>query len=180
MEIKATTKHIRMSPKKIRLLANLVRGLNVKKALEQLAFSPKAAALPVTKLIKSAIANAEHNFELNKDNLFVKEIRIDEGGMLKRWMPKAHGRATPLRKRISHINLVLGELKDSGIKAGKKAKIEAPLSLEEMAKQGESAVKSTSAKATADKEGKGRATNIEGAGKKGFVNKMFNRKSGGN
>jgi len=175
MEIKATIKHLRISPKKVRLLANLVRGKEVKNALDQLKFSAKGASLPVAKLIKSAIANAEHNFELDKNNLFVKEIKVDEGGMLKRWMPKAHGRATPLRKRISHVSLTLGEIKDGGIKVGRKQKADAPISLEELAKSGAAKEEKVSAGDLKKKD----TAKLEGAGKKGFVNKMFNRKSGG-
>ena len=83
----------------------------------------------------------EHDYELDKHNLFVKEIRIDEGGMLKRWTPKAHGSATPLRRRLSHINITLGELKASGVTAAKKKEVEAPISLAEMVKEGEKAAK---------------------------------------
>jgi large subunit ribosomal protein L22 len=116
MEIKAKAKYVRTSPKKVRLLAGLVRGLSVKTAIDQLDFSGKKAALPVSKLIKSAIANAEHNFEMDKGNLFIKEIKVDEAPMLHRWTPKAHGRAGAIRKRNSHISVTLGELKESGIK----------------------------------------------------------------
>ncbi len=178
MEIKAKAKYIRMSPKKVRLLAGLVRGLNVKAAIEQLNFSGKKAALPVSKLIESAIANAEHNFEMDKNNLFVKEISVDEAPMLHRWTPKAHGRAGAIRKRNSHINLILGELKESGIKEAKKRKIDDPISLAELAGKG------TEAKAVdnkdVEKKEKTAKTKVEGAGKKGFVGKMFNRKSGRN
>jgi large subunit ribosomal protein L22 len=182
MDIKANAKYIRMSPKKVRLVAGLIRGLDVKRALDQLAFSGKKAALPVVKLIKSAVANAEHNYELAKDNLFVKEIRIDEAPMLHRWTAKAHGRATTIRKRNSHINIILGELKDSGVKGAKKRNVEAPISLAELAKNGEASVRDNKAKEV--KEGDKKEASFKGkaesAGKKGFVGKMFNRKSGGN
>jgi large subunit ribosomal protein L22 len=176
MEIKAKLKFIRMSSKKIRLVANLIRGLEVNSALSQLKYANKKAAEPVAKLLKSAIANAEHNFEMDKNNLFVKEIRVDEAGMLKRWTPKAHGSATPLRKRLSHVSLALGELKDSGIKAAKKREVEAPISLEEMVKEGEKATKKDAGKDI--KKDAGKDINREGATKKGFVNKIFQRKSG--
>lgn len=109
MEVKAQAKFIKISPKKVRLVADLIRGLDVEKALVQLQFILKDSAGPLTKLLKSAIANAEENDDLKKNNLFVKTITVDGGPTLKRWMPKAMGRATPLIKRSSHISLVLAE-----------------------------------------------------------------------
>ncbi len=109
MEVRAKAKFIRMSPKKIRLIIDVVRGMDVDVALNQLRFIPKAAALPVSKLIDSAIANAHHNFSLLRSNLYIKEIRADMGPVLKRWSPRAFGRAAQIRKRMSHITLVLGE-----------------------------------------------------------------------
>lgn len=177
MEIKVKLKFIRMSSKKLRLVADLIRGAETIRALNQLRFANKKAAEPIAKLLKSAIASAVNDYELDKDNLFVKEIRIDEGGMLKRWTPKAHGSATPIRRRISHINITVGELKASGITAAKKKEAEAPISLEEMVKEGEKAAKSDKGK-DIKKEAAGQDLKKEGASKKGFVNKMFQRKSG--
>jgi large subunit ribosomal protein L22 len=178
MEIKVKTKFIRFSSKKLRLVANLIRGAKVDIALDQLKFANKKAALPVAKLLKSGIASAVNDFELDKNNLFVKEIRIDEGGMLKRWTPKAHGSATPIRRRLSHINITVGELKDSGITAAKKKEVEAPISLEEMVKEGEKAAKKGDSGKDIKKESLGKDIKKDGASKKGFVNKMFQRKSG--
>jgi large subunit ribosomal protein L22 len=177
MEIKVKTKFIRFSSKKLRLVANLIRGAQVDVALNQLKFLNKKGAEPVAKLLKSGIASAENDFELSKDNLFVKEIRIDEAGMLKRWTPKAHGSATPIRRRMSHINITVGELKDSGVKAARKKEVEAPISLEEMVKEGDKTVKKETGK-DIKKESAGKDLKKEGASKKGFVNKMFQRKSG--
>jgi large subunit ribosomal protein L22 len=178
MEIQAKLKNLILSPKKVRLVANLVRGLDVKKALEQLVFANKKAALPVSKLIKSAIANAEHNYELDKNNLLVKEIKVDEAGMLHRWTPKAHGSATPIRKRMSHISVILSEIKDSGIKKAKKIEIEAPISLGEMVKKDTAISDNKDSVDSLRKEEKSAGRNAEVAGKKGFVNKIFQRKSG--
>lgn len=193
MEVKAKAKHIRMSPRKVRLVASLVRGMEVNKAIDQLNFTNKWAKKPIKKLIESAIANAEHNFELDKNNLYIKEIKVDEGATLKRWMPRAHGRATTLRKRMSHIDLTLAEIKDSGKKEAKKQKIEDPVRLgeqpkEEETKKDDNATKKET-KTGADKEqgkeivdprneGRGGNTKIEGKGGKGFANKIFRRKSG--
>ena len=178
MEIKVINRFIRMSSKKLRLVAGLIRGAQTDVALDQLRFANKKAAEPIAKLLKSAIASAVNDYELDKHNLFVKEIRIDEGGMLKRWTPKAHGSATPIRRRLSHINITVGELKDSGITAAKKKDIEAPISLEEMVKEGEQAAKKGEAGKDNKKESASRDLKKEGASKKGFVNKMFQRKSG--
>lgn len=96
-----------MAPRKVRLVVDLVRGLPVAEALQRLAFLQKDASLPVRKLIESAIANAEHNFKLDRSTLVVKSIAADGGATLKRWRPRAHGRAAPIRKRTTHITLVL-------------------------------------------------------------------------
>jgi len=177
MEIKVKLKYIRFSSKKLRLVANLIRGAQVDVALDQLKFANKKAAEPIAKLLKSAIASAENDFGLDKHNLLVKEIRIDEAGMLKRWTPKAHGSATPIRRRLSHINISVGELKASGITEAKKKDVEAPISLEEMVKEGEKAAKSDKTK-DIKKDSAGKDLKKDGMGKKGFVNKMFQRKSG--
>lgn len=193
MEVKAKAKFIRMSPIKMRLVTNLIKKLPVDKALDQLHFINKLAARPVAKLVLSAIANAEHNFELAKDNLFIKEITVGEGPTLKRWMPRAHGRATPIKKRTSHINLVLGEIKASGVKTSKKQNLEAPIKLETQPKKDAAVKIKDSEKPEKEKnlamqeegkvivdprmEGRGGHAKIEG-GSKGFVGKMFRRKSG--
>jgi len=124
METKAKAKFIKISPKKVRLVADLIRGLDVEKANVQLQFTKKAACLPLAKLLKSAISNAEENFKLKKTNLFIKEIRVDEGPTMHRWMPKAMGRATPIRKKSSHIILVLDERIPTEAKEIEKAKSE--------------------------------------------------------
>jgi large subunit ribosomal protein L22 len=193
MEVKAKLNNIRISPRKVRLVAGLVRKMEVNKALDQLKFSGKKSAKPLDKLINSAIANAVNNFELDKNNLFIKEIRVDEGQTLKRWMPRARGRATPIMKRASHISLILGELVASGKTSAKKQKLEEPMKLGAKPKEDDGVKVKTDKKAaksddiTAEKgktiidprsEGKGKHTVIEGGSSKGFVNKMFRRKSG--
>ena len=192
MEVKAKAKHMKMSARKIRLVIDVVRGLGVNEALDQLKFINKWAAKPVAKLINSAVANAENNFELDKNNLYIKEIKADEGPTLDRWMPKAHGRATPIRKRTSHISLMLAEVKDSGERQAKKGKIAAPVKLESRPKEiegikiekkqeekAEDAIKEKG-KVIEDirREGRRGHAPIEGGGHKGFVAKMFRRKSG--
>lgn len=123
MQVKAKAKYIRMSPRKVRLVANLVRRLDVTKALAELTLLKKKAVVPVMKLVNSAVAGAEHNDELSKSNLFIKEIRVEDGPILYRWMPRAHGRATPLRRRTSHIYIVLEERIPTTKKTVKKQKM---------------------------------------------------------
>jgi len=108
--VTAKLSYLRMSPRKTRLVVDMIRGRKVAKALEILTLSKKTAARPVMKLLNSAIANAQHNFKLAAENLAVTSIMVDGGPVLKRWMPKAHGRATPVRERTSHISLVLTEV----------------------------------------------------------------------
>ena len=108
--VTAKLSYLRMGPRKVRLVADMIRGRKISKALEILVLSKKAAARPILKLLNSAVANARHNNNLMAENLCVKTIMVDGGPMLKRWMPKAHGRATPIRERTSHITLGLAEL----------------------------------------------------------------------
>ena len=175
MEVKASLKHLRMSPTKVRLVANLVRGMEVEKALDQMRFSAKWASKPLTKLVQSAIANAVNNFGLDKDNLKILEIRVDAGVTLKRSMPRAHGRATAIRKRGAHVDLVLAEIKDSGKKEAKKVKIEAPVKMENLTKEKPETV----AKDDKAAEAHGANSNVEAEGhNKGFSSRVFRRKSG--
>ncbi len=120
MEIKASLNHLRLSPRKARIVANMIKGMGVGQAQDQLRFSAKEASRPILKLLNSAIANAEHNFKQERENLYVKSIAVNQGTSLKRWMPRAFGRASPILKRASHINLIL-EAKP-GMKKAKKAK----------------------------------------------------------
>lgn len=113
LETTAKLRHLRMSPRKVRLVVDLVRGLKVGEAQVQLRMQSKDAAVPLLKLLNSAIANAKHNHEMDVETLVIKKAFVDGGPVLKRWMPRAMGRATPVRKRTSHIVFVLeGEAKD--------------------------------------------------------------------
>ena len=107
MKSHAKLRNLRVAPRKVRLLVDLIRGKRVEDALVQLQFSKKHAAVPVKKLLESAVANAVHNHQALPETLVVKTAFVDEGRTLKRWMPRAMGRATPIRKRTSHITLVL-------------------------------------------------------------------------
>ncbi|HAZ17077.1 MAG: 50S ribosomal protein L22 [Candidatus Jacksonbacteria bacterium RIFCSPLOWO2_02_FULL_43_9] len=107
MEVKASARQIRISPRKVRLVLAMIRKMKAEDALAQLVHSSKEAARPVFKILQSAIANAEHNLGMNRAMLVIKIATAQDGQTLSRWMPRAHGRATPLRKRSSHITLVL-------------------------------------------------------------------------
>lgn len=109
-EVKAKLSYLRQGPRKVRLVVDVIRGRKVTTALHNLSLLNKRAALPILKLLQSAIANAKHNFSLSVENLRVAKITVDGGPVLKRWMPKAHGRATPIRERTSHVQLVLTEV----------------------------------------------------------------------
>jgi large subunit ribosomal protein L22 len=105
--VRATAKYVRISPRKVRLVADQVRGTHIDEARSLLQFSPRSAAADVAKVIESAAANAEANHELIGDEMIVHEIRVDEGPTLKRFRPRAMGRATPIHKRTCHITVVL-------------------------------------------------------------------------
>ena len=108
-EINAQLNYLRIAPRKVRLVADLLRGLPVTSAESELRFITKRASLPISKLLNSAIANAKSNsaFHGTKDDLYIKTIKVDGGPVLKRSMPRARGRAFPIRKETSHITLIL-------------------------------------------------------------------------
>jgi large subunit ribosomal protein L22 len=109
VEVRAVTKYIRMSAHKVRLVLDLVRGMGVEQALNVLRFTPKAAAGAVAKTVSSAASNAEENYGLAREDLYIARITADEGPMLKRGRPGARGRYKPILKRSAHITVVLGQ-----------------------------------------------------------------------
>ena len=124
MKVDAKLNYLRIAPRKVRLVVDLIRGRKVSEAEDRLKFVKKRAAKPVDKLLKSAIANAEHNFDLKKDNLYISEIKVDQGPTLKRWRARARGAANEIQKKTSHITIVLDEIEaGKEIKTGKKGKI---------------------------------------------------------
>lgn len=112
-EIKASLYNIRMSPRKVRLVANLISRMPATKAKAQLTFLVKKPAPLILKLLNSAVANAKHNFQLEEDNLRVEKIVVEAGATLKRWLPRAMGRASAIHKRTCSIILWLGEINPS-------------------------------------------------------------------
>jgi ribosomal protein L22 len=105
--VRASARYLRTSPRKVRLVADQVRGLPIEDARALLQFSPRAAARDVAKLLDSAAANAENNHDLVAEDMRIAEIRVDEGPTLRRWRPRARGRATKIDKRTSHLSIAL-------------------------------------------------------------------------
>lgn len=115
--VRAHARSLRISPRKMRLVTNLVKNMRLNDAMTQLQFTNKKAAKMLQKLLQSAAANAEHNFSLNRDGLFIKTITCDMGAVLKRSFPRARGSAFMIRHKLSHVNVVLEE---RAVKAKKK------------------------------------------------------------
>jgi len=105
--VKASLNYLHISPRKVRLLADLVRKQKAQQARTFLNFCVKKGSLPMRKLLDSAIANAKNNFEMKEEDLFIKEIKVDEGPKMKRWRARSKGRAMPIQKKTSHITIVL-------------------------------------------------------------------------
>lgn len=108
-EARAIAKYIRISPRKVREVVDLIRGKDIREALAILKYTPRRASAPISKVVQSAAANAEHNYEMNKDNLYVAECFVDQGPIIKRFQPRAMGRADTMRRRTSHITVVVKE-----------------------------------------------------------------------
>lgn len=116
--VRASLRYLRMSAKKVRLITSAIKGLPVNEALNRLPLINKLAVREVTKLLQSAMANAEHNFKLNKQDLYIKSAVANEGPSLHRWLPAAFGSAHPIKKRSCHIEIVLAVM--AGKPAGPK------------------------------------------------------------
>lgn len=112
MEAKAVLRTVRIAPRKVRLVIDLIRGKQVGEAVAILKHTPKTSSPVIEKLLNSAIANAEHNYDLDVNNLVVTQAYVDEGPTLKRFRPRAMGRASAINKRTSHITIVVAEKKE--------------------------------------------------------------------
>jgi large subunit ribosomal protein L22 len=156
---RAIARHVRVSPMKARRVVNLVRGLPAREALTVLQFAPQAASEPVYKVLASAIANAENNERLDPDSLLVAEAYVDEGPTLKRFRPRAQGRAYRIRKRTCHITMVVESVtaqqsraaRANVAKAAKAAQAEAAADVDESTEASETPAMNTAAKAPAKK-----------------------------
>ncbi|MCX6722770.1 MAG: 50S ribosomal protein L22, partial [Candidatus Staskawiczbacteria bacterium] len=122
MQIKVRLSNLRTAPRKVRLVADLVRGKRVAEAQSILLFTTNKSARPVLKLLNSAIATAKNDLHLDDSNLFISAITVDEGPKLKRWHPMSRGRAFPIIKRSAHVMLTLNELNSVNIKPARIAK----------------------------------------------------------
>lgn len=111
MEVKAKLRFARITARKMRLVAGLCKGLPVETASHQLRFSPKRGAKVMSHLLDSAVANAKEKGGVDIDNLFIKNVLVDTGPMLKRFIPRSQGRATPVLKRMCHVTMILDEAK---------------------------------------------------------------------
>lgn len=109
MQAIATAKYIRVSSRKMKFICDMVRGKNLDEALTLLKFTPKKGAKVLEKVVTSAAANAENNFNMDRDNLYIAEVYANQGPTLKRWRPRAQGRAFQILKRTSHISVVVKE-----------------------------------------------------------------------
>jgi len=112
MQAKAVAKYVRISPRKVRQVVNLIRGKKISDAFAILQFTPNGSTDDVAKVLKSAVANAGHNYDMNVDDLIITEICVDQGPTLKRIKPRAMGRADQIRKRTSYITVVVGDKKE--------------------------------------------------------------------
>ncbi len=170
-EVVAKARFIKISPRKSRLIVSQVRGMNTQAALDYLKFANKAAVRPIVKLINSAIANAGNNFQIDKEDLYIKKIVANDGPVIKRWRPRAHGRATMIRKRTSHIDLVLGVKSGSKQKSNKDKK--------EGKKNEVKLVRPEEIKKEALKISGKNSGNVKGGKEsKGFLKGVFQRKTG--
>jgi len=127
MPVISKLKYLRIAPRKVRLVADLIRRKKVKQAQTILDFTVKGAAEPLSKLLKTAIADAHNNFQLDSSNLYISKITVDEGPKYKRWKARSRGIAAPIQKKTSHITLILSEITSSHKKAKKIKKIKKPV-----------------------------------------------------
>lgn len=183
MIVSAKLKSLRKSPRKVRLVSNMLKGLDVEKAQSQLKFLVKGSVPYFEKLLQSAIANAENNFGFDKDNLYIKDIVVNEGTKMKRWLPRAHGRASLLLKRTCSVELILDEkvqgkgrkkVAKQEIKDIKKTEVPADAKAvagkEEKEEEKKEIVKEREEKEFVDEKKKA-------AESKGFLKRVFRRKS---
>jgi large subunit ribosomal protein L22 len=190
MQVSAKLKNLRTSPRKVRLVANFIKGLDVSEALNQLEAQVKKSNPVIKKLLDSAISNAENNFGLDKDNLYVYSAKVEAGATLKRWMPRAFGRASTILKRTSQIEIILEErVEGKGRKTKEEMEKEKQKRLDTKKKQEKEAKKEQTEKEEVLKnEGEATVKNTEkikesgkikkgGETKGGLASRIFRRKS---
>lgn len=168
---KAQLKYLKITPRKVRLVADLIKGLPVNEAEAQLIMQKKRAAKSLLKLLRSAISNAKNTKQIEASQLFIKSVFVNEGPMLKRYLPRARGMATPIQKKMSHVSIILEE--GSGFKTPRFSII--------VPKKGKLPKKDVAKKTKKTKEGGDEIDEKKQTSrpqKPGFFKKVFSRKSG--
>ncbi len=188
MRVSAKLNNLRMPNRKVKLVADVIKGLDVADALNQLEGTVKKSGPYMIKLLNSAIANGENDFGIDKNNMYIFDVVVKEGMTLKRWMPKAYGRATPIRRRSSNVELIIeervegkGRKSKEQLEKEKKARIDAKKKAEKEAIQKQEQEKEERENKLTDKsEMKAKEGKAENkiVGKSGWTKKIFNRKSG--
>lgn len=171
MEIKAKLNHLRIAPRKVRLIADFIRNISTKEAKTKLKFIPNRAAEPVLKLLKSAIANAQNNFNVKEDDLYIKRIMVNQDTPYKRWFPISRGRSFPILKRACHIELVLGTKEGAKLEKIKQEKEKPTVSREEKIEKTQKTEQRPKFKTSKTPE------KIKSKGFGSFAKKIFRRKS---
>lgn len=157
--------YLRLTPRKVRAVAGIIKGLPINEAEAQLLLNRRRPAQALLKLLRSAVANAKNNRHLDAGKLFIKNIQVDQGPMLKRSLPRARGMATPIQKKMSHVTLILGELPEAKI-------ARFTITVKKKTKLSKENKKAKKEKPKAEIEAK------TGVKKTGFFKKVFSRKSG--
>lgn len=193
MKVSAQLNNLRITPRKVRLVADLIKGRDVEDVKAQLRHIVKRSCPVIEKLLKSAIANAENNLGLDRDNLYVYDVQVGEGARLKRWLPRAFGRASQILKRTSNITLILEErvegknrkskeqmekIKKERTETKKKLEKEIQEERDKAEKKKPSSAKATEVKAEIPFREKKAEDEQKKGGKKGWMKKMFQRKAG--
>ncbi len=171
----AKLKYLKIAPRKVRLVANTIKKLSINEAEARLLTSPQKSAEPILKLLYSAIANAKNNVQMKAGHLFVKEIKVDQGPVLKRFMPRARGRASMIQKKSSHITIILAEsdkLKSPRFNIVKPKRIKKS-EFEKIRKQKEAGKEKPKETPRVEAE----KTETKPSKAHGFIKKMFRRKS---
>lgn len=188
MKVSATLNNLRIAPRKIRLVTDLIEGLDVADAVNQLDATVKSGVRPIQKLLLSAISNGENNFGIDRNNMYVYGIEVGAGATLKRWMPKAYGRAGQILKRTSKIELILEErVEGKGRKSReqlekeRKARLQERKKLEKEAQAKEEQAEKESKETAKPEKGFAKSTESKevkkAENKGGLTSKIFRRKS---
>jgi len=172
MEIKAQLNYLHIAPRKVRLVAGIIKGMTVKSAEHVLRRLPKRAAMPLLKLVKSAIESATHNFQVTSDDLRIEKITVDQGPVYKRTMPRAFGRAAVVRKRTSHVVLVV----TGGAVESRNKKEEAGKEIRHLREASPEEINATEIRPDKKQQEKA-ASRFPKSKSKGFIKRVFQRKA---